>query len=333
MSHSGYRKESLMPEFAVNLAKDERHSTNGKLALRVVLKVDGQQRTVQRINLESDLIVTRTARKWSEQFNIDQEKVVSELQELSVLAMAQVVEYRQQRAAAPGAELRISELADEFLGKLKPEWHRKHRSVYFQSLGREVALGSLWTLGDDALVDRVVDTVEAREAARNGPPLNYRSRLGLLKEAIAMAGSRLLTQLPAVVNVADDATVDKDVLLDRLVQWFLRDRNFRSDTGNPISMTYHTWCAGLDPGDAWHQCFSSPVFARVDGSSGLMRVAVRGQKLAEELHYESSRKLAADLRYASFADTDGSIKVTPVTWRVWLFTPKVIDSITGGCAK
>ena len=322
-----------MRQFALNIVADEQPSTNGKLAPRVVLEVDGEERAVQRINLESKQVITGTARQWAEEFNIDESKVMSDLRALGVDAMEEVQKRRQQRDAAPGTKLRISELADEFLGKLKPEWHRKHRSVYFQSLGREVALGSLWTLGDDALVDRVVDTVEAREAARNGPPLNYRSRLGLLKEAIAMAGARLVAKLPAVVNVADDATVDKDVLLDRLVQWFLRDRNFRSDTGNPISMTYHTWYAGLDPGDAWHQCFSSPVFARIDGSSGLMRVAVRGQKLAEELHYESSRKLAADLRYASFANTDGSIKVTPVTWRVWLFTPKVIDSITGGCAK
>ena len=64
-----------------------------------------------------------------------------------------------------------------------------------------------------------------------------------------------------------------------------------------------------------------------------MRVAVRGQAFAADLRYESSRKLAADLCNACFADTNSTIKVTAKTWRVWVFTPKVIESITGGDAK
>ncbi|MCH8853925.1 MAG: hypothetical protein IID41_14930, partial [Planctomycetes bacterium] len=195
------------------------------------------------------------------------------------------------------------------------------------------ALGSLWTLASDSLIDRFACTIEAHEASHGERPLHYRGRLALLKEAVALAGSRLVTTLPAVADVADDATLDRDALLDRIVHWFLRDRSFRSDNGNPVSTTYHTWCAGLEPGDAWSQCFSAPVFARIDGDTGLMRVAVRGQAFAADLRYELSRKLAADLRNASFADTKGSIKVAPVTWRVWEFTPKVIESITGGCAK
>lgn len=322
-----------MTKFALNLVADERPSTNGKLAPRVVLEVDGQQRAVQKVTLESDTAITRTARKWAGDFNIDEAKLMAELRGLGVEVMAQVSEQRKQRDAAPRVEIRISELADDFLGKLKPGWHRKHRTIFFRSLGREVPLGSLWTLAHDALIDRVAHTAEAHEASHDGRPPPYRVRLGLLKEAVAMGGSRLVTKLPAVGDVADDPTLDRDALLDRIVQWFLRDRNFRSDNGNPVSTTYHAWCAGLEPGNAWHQCFSAPVFARIDEATGLPRAAVRGQAFAADLHFESSRKLAADLRNASFADTNGTIKVARVTWRVWLFTPQVINSITGGNAK
>ena len=81
-----------MPQFAVNVVADERPNTNGKLAPRVVLEVSGEQQTVQRINLESDQTITRIARKWSEEFDIDQAKAASELRKLGVEVMAQVAE-------------------------------------------------------------------------------------------------------------------------------------------------------------------------------------------------------------------------------------------------
>ncbi|MCH8969664.1 MAG: hypothetical protein IIA66_11175 [Planctomycetes bacterium] len=316
-----------MQEFALNMVADERQNANGKLAPRVVLEVDGQQRAVQRVTLESDIAIARTAKKWSQQFDIDQAKVVSELQGLGVEVMAEVAERRKRRGTPPDAELRISELADEFLSTLEPQWHRKHRAIYFQGLGREVALGTLWTLANDALIDRVVDTVEAHEAARDAVPPNYRARLALLKEAIAMAGSRLITKLPALADATQDDTLDQQDLLDSLVVWLLAPRTFRTDTGTPVGTTYHGWALALTPGDRWHQCFTAPVFGRISEAHGRPEICVKPEVLRTALNYETTRRLNGDLERSEYAKKT-SIKVTGCAWRVLKFDSKVLDAIT-----
>lgn len=317
----------MMPEFAVNLVADERHSTNGKLAPRVVLQVNDQERTVQRVTLESDTAITRTARKWSEQFDLDEATVVSELQALSVDVMAQVAERRKQRDAAPDAELRISRLADEFLSTLEPRWHRKHKAIYFQGLGREVALGSLWTLADDALIDRVLNTVEAHEAARDAVPPYYRARLALLKEAIAMAGSRLVTALPAIDDATQDNTLDQQNLLDSLVAWLLAPRTFRTDTGTPVATTYYGWALALAPGAGWLQCFMAPVFGRINEANGRSEICVKGEVLRAALNYETTRRLIGDLGASGYAEK-ATIRVARCAWRVLKFDPRVLNSIS-----
>ena len=129
-----------MPQFNINTVADEHPATNGRLAPRVVLEVDGEQRVVQRINLESESTVARTAKNWSTEFGLEQEGIASALRKLGVDVMIQVAERRQQRGTPPAPEMRISKLADDFLAKLGPGWHRKHRRIYFESLSREVAL-------------------------------------------------------------------------------------------------------------------------------------------------------------------------------------------------
>lgn len=315
-----------MPEFAINIVAED-HGTAGKLAPRVVLMVDGDEKAVQRVNLESDIAIARTAKKWFEQFDIDEAEVVSKLQELGVEAMEEVQKRRQQRGTPPDAELRISELADEFLGTLEPQWHRKHRAIYFEGLGREVALGSLWTLANDALIDRVLDTIEAREAARDGPPPNYRARLSLLKEAVAMAGSRLVTTLPAVADVAEDNTLDHENLRDLMVAWLLAPRNFRTDTGTPITITFHSWAIALAPGVGWLQCFTASVFGRISEADGRPEIAVKAEVLKVALSYGTTRRLIGDLKASEYAEQK-PIKVARCAWRVLILDRKLLDSIS-----
>lgn len=327
MSHTGDGECPMNENFNVKVVADEPYSLNGKLVRKVVLNVADRQRAVQSVTLDSDTAITRTAKKWAGQYDLDQAKVVSGLQELGVVAMAQVVEQRKKRGTAPVAELRISRLADEFLGELNPEWHRKHRRIYFESLGREVALGSLWTLADDALIDRVACTVEAHEAARDVQPINYRARLALLKEAMAMAGARLVAALPTVADVTHDGTLDQQNLLDALVAWLLAPRSFRTDNGTPITTTFHTWAMALTPGAGWLQCFTASVFGRISEASCRTEICVKAEVLRAALNYETTRRMIGDLEASGYAKKT-PIKVARCAWRVLKLDPKVLDSIS-----
>ncbi len=316
-----------MPQFSINTVDDDRPNTNGRLASRVVLEVNGAQQAIQRINLESESAITRTARNWSSEFDINQVKVASELRKLGIEVMARVAERRQQRRAGPVVELRISDLMDEFLGKLNPEWHKKHRTIYFRDLGREVTLANLWTLANNVLIDRVADTVEAQEAARDGLMPNWRVRLAILKEAIRMAGARLITGLPSVADADQDSTLDEQNLLDALVAWLLAPRSFRTDNGTPVTTTFHSWAMALTPGAGWLPCFTTSIFGRIGEESGRPEICVKAEVLRTALNYETTRRMIGDLEASGYAQKK-PIRVARCAWRVLKLDPKVLDSIS-----
>lgn len=317
-------------DFDVRAVAGDWHHFNGCAQRRVVLSVDGSQKAVQRVTLDSDLAVRRTAKAWASDHGIDEQVALQKLRDMGLSVVAEAAE-QANKQAAPGlrSRRRVSHIAESLIQDLKPLWHRKQRTIFLDVLKLEKSISTLWTLATDAHVDEVLTTVEG-QGSNTGEPPNYRQRLSLLKDAIAMAASRAVRSLPEVTVVDQDATVDHDQLLDKLVVWMLRARSFRLDCGTPISTTYLQWARGVEVGAGWRMCFSAPVFARIGDQAAQPEVAVQGRVLAPELRYESSRKLAADLRATGLADPNHTLKVTAVTavtWRAWLLSPSIITSV------
>ena len=181
-----------MAEFSVELVAGDRHHVNGCAQRRVVLSVDGSQKAVQRVTLDSDLAVRRTAKAWAKDHDIDEGVALEKLRDMALSVIAEAVEQAGRRTTPQSPLRRVSAIAEGIIQDLNPMWHRKQRSIFFGALESEKLISSLWTLATDAHVDEVLVTVEGRES--DEPP-NYRQRLSLLRDAIAMAAVCLLLLL------------------------------------------------------------------------------------------------------------------------------------------
>lgn len=318
-----------MPEFDVQLVAGDGHELNGSTARRrVVLRVGGDQKLVEMIGLDSATSVDRAASRWAEQFGVESDAVAGRLREIGISVVAEAAERQAAKPKRPKASRRVSDLADEFLQSLGPVSHRKRRAIYCERVGAEITVGNFWTHATDREIDQVGYTVEGEELFRStGDPPDYRKRLGLFKDALSMATARLIKTLPPIEDVDVDPTVDRDELLRKLRAWLLKGRSFRADTGTPVSLSFHQWAHGVEPGSGWQRCFVAPVFGRINDEGGFVEIAVQGDHLAGELRAENKRRLAADLRHTGLAETDFTLRVTLQVWRAWLLRREVLDSI------
>lgn len=265
------------------------HKVNGKVSARLILSTDGQQRTVERVVLDSARAVSITARRWANDFSIDETKVLNELRRIgrAVLAADQDAAARrhQQAQEAP----RISTLADRFVCEVvKPEWHAGGKTIYSAGAGREMPKGEIPLLATDEWLDRVLETAEGIEANPD-----YLQRTRLFATAVGFAISRALRTMPERNDVAEDKALDAETLRDRIVAWMLERRVFHTDSGQANATTYWLWADGLADGDAWQQFPESWFFAR--RKDGKIEIAARSEFLFAALKYPSSRRLLADL--------------------------------------
>lgn len=316
--------------FEIKAIAGERSMVNGRVQRRVVLTVEGKQESAERLTLDSPHAIASTAKRWSKAFNIDQDSAANDLRQLNIRIIAEEDQRRRNREAQPAtARKRVSDIATEFLESLKPVWHRKSRTLFLEAIDKEVRLGDVWALAKDSVIDSISETVEGIEMSRDDQPANPRVRLALFKDGIRMAASRLFLTIPENLDVAKDATVDRDQLLHILVSMLIRPRLFKSDVA-VVNDSYFGWASGLQPGSGVIQCFGHPVFARLDEPGEHPAIGVQGDHLTTEVHYESKRKLATDLRAEGLADV-------PRRWRcsmssrnnvwIWVLSVEVLDQI------
>lgn len=315
-------------EFTVGLEATSLHRVNGVVQGRVVLSIGDEQKEIQRITLDSEISRNRAAKGWVKRYGVDLDAVLEKLNSTCTSAIARDIErhkrYEQTRSEAG----RVSALADVFVREVvAPEWHRKGRSIYSATAEREIATGALWTLATDNWVDAVGKTQEGLDAG----DLDYRGKLGLLREAVAMAVARAIKSLPEYAGVDQDKTVKPAVLraapLDELVAWLLTERRFTNDNGVLITTSIYQWAACLEIDGGWRQCYTLAVWGRLDAAAAQPQIAVKGAILSKELRAESGRKLAAGLREHGLAEIDKGIKVAGKNWRVWILTQKSTDAV------
>jgi len=314
------------PGFALSLMAGERGPVNGAVVRCVVLDIDGQQKDAKRVTLDSQHSISVAAGSWAKQFGLDKDAVVAELGRLNMSVLADNAERRQRFEASKDKRDRVSDVADTFLRSLKPVWHRKRKAIYLETVEAEITVASLWTLATDKNIDTVGETEEAAgPGGENGMP--YRQLLLLFKDAVLMAAARVMRGLPEHSKTDIDATIDHGELLSWMVNWLLKGRSFRLDCGTLTTVTLYSWACDLEPGGGWRQCFTTPVFARIDKDGSQPRIAVKGEFLAAELRYESKRRLAKDLTAAGLAVTDNPIRCATKVWRTWEITVEVLQEI------
>lgn len=115
--------------FELKLVKGDVVHSNGKLARRVLLEIDGVQKDVSKITLDSDLSVRRIANGWSKSFGLDADTACTQLRELAVAAAADAQAAQERREQAQKGARRIVDLAAEFLRGLRPRWHRNRKTI------------------------------------------------------------------------------------------------------------------------------------------------------------------------------------------------------------
>ena len=315
-----------MCPFEVDIVDDGgRHRLNGKARCRVVLMVDMRERLVEQVTLDSASAIKSTAKRWAADHDLDAKAIEARLRDLGLTVVAEAAEQRTD--AKPKPTKRVSDLASEFLKSRGPVHHRKRQAIFLESLGAEVSVSRLWTLATDAEIDAITYTVEGGELFHDGQPPAYRTRLALVRDALALAAARIMETLPEVKTAAVDPTSDREELIAAVAAWLTKGRMFRTDTGTPVTINFFEWATDIEPGHAWMQCFTTPVFGRINEETGRPEVAVQGAHLFEQLRYEGHRRLAGDLRFHGLAVTDYTLRATGKVWRAWLLSHAITDSI------
>lgn len=313
-----------MTDLKLTTIPGEHSSVNGRVVRRVVIEIDGEQKSVERVTLDSPRAIEKAAKRWEDEYGIDVQLAAEQLRVIGVEAAAESVEQRRQakeRAADP--KNRVSDLADAFLASLKPEWHRNGKSMYLNCVSREVPITQLWTLATNADIDAVAKTHEAFEA---GDP-DFRRRLALLREAIAMAAARCIRQIPELDEATKDETVRREQIVHQIAAILLKPRTYRNDVGDSLTLNWHSWASGIEPGTGWQRCFVDPVFAQVLIDQAQPIIAISGDLLTTEMRHASKRKLATDLRSLGFADTENRVGCDAKQWRAWQIASEILDSI------
>jgi hypothetical protein len=317
-----------VPKFRLQFARADKIKLSGSLRRRVVVFVDDKQVAVEDLSLASPDAKTKAVNRWKKEHGVDGSACRQELNRLSTDAEASRQEVETKRATAATPTLRVVELARQFIvAELNPIWHRKGKSLYCETIGREVPLSSLWGFVANTQIDAVAGTAEGWELTRDGESPDFRKRLALLKDGLVLAATQLIKTLPEQIDIEVDQTLDPQELQAALTAWLLKPRSYRTDVGTPITTSYFDFACGVVPGQGWQRCHADAVFARIDAGASQPTIAVKSALLIGELRYQSVKRLAADLQTVGFAETDQTIRVTGNVWRVWFLTKCVLDSI------
>lgn len=322
-----------MPKLQLQFIANDTSCVKGALKRRLILTVGGKQ-VVESVTLDSPRSKAHAAQRWNDRYGIDEDECLKRLDQLGAQAMADVQALKEKQKSAPPPQ-RVSRQVDAWLKgpMVDPKWHKKDASIYCQAVKREVKLADLWKLAPDAMIDGVANTEEGLMSGRVGEPPNWRTRLAIWKDAVAMGAARLIRTLPERNDIETDESADREELQARLVAWLIKTRTYRTEPGVPVSASVFDWACGVEPGGGWQRCFSDAIFGRMANRDGQPEIAVKGELLRDELRYETLRRLGSDLRDAGFADTDYTIKVTRKTCRVWKFTAHVVDSVATSHGK
>lgn len=301
-------------------------SLNGRATVaRVCLSIDGEQKAVERVGIDSPRSVKEAANRWAEQFGVDRDGILADLSELGIRVIADIqnrVEKHKQKTADAG---RLSGIADAFIESLKPTHHRDREKIYFEALNAEISPANVWSYAGDEFIDAVKSTAEAQELTSPESEPSYRICLQLLKDAARLAANRAIKTLPDIQDIEHDNALDAAALLSRVVHFMLTVRTLKKDIGEPIQTSIFDFATGLRVGTGWTRMYGLAVFCR--NESGQPDIAVKGEFLTTELKAKSNRKLAAELRQADLADTNTVLRVTSKVWRAWQFSSAAIDAV------
>lgn len=172
----------------------------------------------------------------------------------------------------------LQDIADSFVAKvIKPVWHRNARSVYSETLKREIEFEKCWQALDPEWIELVGACKEALLASKVP---SYQARLGWLKNVLPMSLTKIIQTIPEYHQHA--AIIPE--FIQKLGIFLCRQRSFRQEHGFTIDSSISHWFAILSPG-GWQQCYSLDVFAKgmdlEKNTSG--RIAVGGYLLVSEI--------------------------------------------------
>lgn len=317
-----------MPELKLSFAANSFASKRTGLERQVVITLDGIQKRVDRVRLDSGRSRSDLATRVQKDFGVPCEETACQLDCLSLAAAGELQVAR--KAALDDKSLpRLSQLADKWLEDLKPKHHRKSRTIYLESVGREIPITCLWRLLENEAVDAVADTQEGREISPNGQKPPHQKLLSLMREAVTMAAERVIRELPELdVAECEDPTTDPEELVQRLVFFLVKPRTTRSDDGVCYSTTLLAWAESVAAGGHWQRCYSFPVYAQRDPDNGCIMIAVVGAFLVEELNYKSNKRLASDLKHAKLAQVNYILKFNGRSQRTWLLAERALQAIS-----
>ena len=302
----------------------------GRLRRSVAVIVDGKEVSTDEINLVSASVKNTIAKRLAKLYGVDEKDAARQLGLLSAKATEEARKRQQEPPKDTSQLKRISQLVSDALAELKPVWHRKSRTIWFEELQQEIALGSIHALVADGIIDQVAGTREGADLFRD---TDHRKRQALFRDACQGVVLRLIKKLKELAEMDVDPTLDADTLRSRLAAWLLKTRRFYSEAGVPVSISYFDWVCKCPVGLTWNRCYGNAIFGRVDKKTNRPEFAIKGDRLVAELQYKVPRRLSADLHSLKFAEIGVTIRLDGKAWRVWVLSPDFLDSIAQAVDK
>ncbi len=313
--------------FEIIIPDDEFSRCLGMKA-NLVLIVEGEKQTIERVNLESARPKKIQANDWSRRFGIDGKKALARLDEIAMRLREREAEQLSHAGEAPTR--RIIDVADSVLSRLQPAWRRKDRAVYLGAIGVESAIGNLWNFAKEEEIASVRATVEGRLSGSSGQPAKPQACLQLLRDALVRAIRTRMLELPEICEMdIPDPEVSPEDLLDQLVHVLTKPRTFH-DQSAPITESLLDWANRVALGPNWTQRPGLMFFARRKDTKQ-PELACRGEWLNAEMKSASKRRLSSDLKAAELVLTgrEGtSLKLSGGKFiKAWLINQTVIQSV------
>lgn len=306
---------STSPKFEIDITK----GTDARITPLLIVTIDGEQKAIEEVSITKARSKAAAAKRWAASFGIEEADALAKLDAIGIRVAANMQQVRQ-AGGDPDAP-RVRDLARGFIEEsINPEYHEDGSKVYSRTLARLVRVSEIWREAPPEIIDAVGKTQDGRPTGNSPGTLTYEARVRLFKLGIQQAIACLCRELPNRPDVEVDGAVDHDELIQRLLRFIYSKRLFRSSNGTTRDGTYAEWASKLAIGDGWQQRGVDCVFGRRDDDESPPKIAVYGSILVNELNYKSTRRLAADLRSCSLADTNFTFSITGRTQRAWLLT-------------
>lgn len=293
---------------------------------RIVLNVNGEQVSIQDLNLSAPRSCSAYARQISELYSLSFDRVIEELGKLSTWFAAEKRQQERQLREQQAASSRLCDYIIAAIMAMKPiAKNRTKRMTSFESeswpMRAEDLLAHL--ISNTEFVDGVSNTFEGLEAAANGRPLQYLARVQHIKGALPSAIMRVWDTLPDDSAIDSEQDAQLQSLTTKTVAFLLKVRTARKSESQTFTTSLFEWASRVKPGSGWQKFQNLQVYAKRDTDPQPV-VGVNSNFLADELRFDSAKAFVTLAKSVGLGDVVQQ-RVEGTVTRMFLLDPSIVQ--------